>query len=134
VVVVTFSVFAIITIIVIMIIFIVIDVFTIVIIIIIISGSLIFIITLIILIISGDSVATAPTEGPDLGYDSINNHGVENTCINDELNEIENNDLRISQIIRTHTISSISCGDFHSAAISHCQRLYTWGSTAQVLK
>jgi hypothetical protein len=117
-----------------MIIFIIIVIFSIIIIIIIISGYLTFIITLIVLIISGDSVATAPTEGPDLGYDSINNHRGENTCINNELNKIENIHLRVSQIIRTHIISSISCGDFHSAAISRCQRLYTWGSIVQVLK
>jgi hypothetical protein len=101
-------------------------------------------------IISVDRVDILPSEGPKpgLGYDHINNPegqkpGLGHNFINNEVisnieidnsinSEVDDNDLRINKILRTHTISSISCGDFHSAAISRCEILYTWGSSSKV--
>jgi alpha-tubulin suppressor-like RCC1 family protein len=84
---------------------------------------------------SADSVDTVPPEGqkPSLGHDHVNNQVINNIQIDKSINsEVDGNYLRINKTLRTHTISIISCGDFHSAAISHCQRLYTWGSSSKV--
>lgn len=54
--------------------------------------------------------------------------------INTEIdNEIKNENFsRYDKGVKTLRIASISCGDFHSAAVSRCDKLYTWGSCVQV--
>lgn len=50
----------------------------------------------------------------------------------EEVEREKKEEERESSRVVTIPVKSVSCGDFHTAALTHTDRLYTWGSLSQL--